>query len=395
KFPDIETQKVSFHIANELFYRNKAAWLVGKIYINDEVHPFLLPIHHDDCQRIYIDACLTEFDEASIVFGFARSYFMVYAPFPAALVFWLREILPSKSIAELYMAIGCQKHGKTEYYREYLAYINFSREQFTVAPGVKGMVMLVFTSPSFDRVFKIIKDQFAPQKQVTRERVLECYRLVKEHDRVGRMADTQEFENFVISKSSISDELMVELLKEVPSQIEDLGDNILIRHLYMERKMIPLNIYMDNATDAQLHNALNEYGWAIKQLAAANIFPGDMLFKNFGVTRHGRVVFYDYDEICYMTEVNFRKIPEPLYPEQELSSEPWYSIGEQDVFPEEFASFICQNEKIRHYLQQYHADLFSADYWQKLQNRILAGHVEDVYAYREELRFCHKFSEVA
>ncbi|BBV02628.1 bifunctional isocitrate dehydrogenase kinase/phosphatase [Providencia rettgeri] len=395
KFPDIETQKVSFHIANELFYRNKAAWLVGKIYINDEVHPFLLPIHHDDCQRIYIDACLTEFDEASIVFGFARSYFMVYAPFPAALVFWLREILPSKSIAELYMAIGCQKHGKTEYYREYLAYINFSREQFTVAPGVKGMVMLVFTSPSFDRVFKIIKDQFAPQKQVTRERVLECYRLVKEHDRVGRMADTQEFENFVISKSSISDELMAELLKEVPSQIEDLGDNILIRHLYMERKMIPLNIYMDNATDAQLHNALNEYGWAIKQLAAANIFPGDMLFKNFGVTRHGRVVFYDYDEICYMTEVNFRKIPEPLYPEQELSSEPWYSIGEQDVFPEEFASFICQNEKIRHYLQQYHADLFSADYWQKLQNRILAGHVEDVYAYREELRFCHKFSEVA
>lgn len=395
KFSDIESQKVSFHIANELFYRNKAAWLIGKIYINDEVYPFLLPIHHDDCQHIYIDTCLTEFDEASIVFGFARSYFMVYAPFPAALVFWLREILPSKSIAELYMAIGCQKHGKTEYYREYLAYINFSREQFTVAPGVKGMVMLVFTSPSFDRVFKIIKDRFAPQKQVTRERVLECYRLVKEHDRVGRMADTQEFENFVISKSSISDELMAELLKEAPSQIEDLGDNILIRHLYMERKMIPLNIYMDNASDTQLHNALNEYGWAIKQLAAANIFPGDMLFKNFGVTRHGRVVFYDYDEICYMTEVNFRKIPEPLYPEQELSGESWYSIGEQDVFPEESASFICQNEKIRYYLQQYHADLFSADYWQKLQNRILAGHVEDVYAYREELRFCHNLNEVA
>lgn len=394
KFPEIEKQKVHFHIANELFYRNKAAWLVGKLYVNDEVYPFLLPIHHDDCHRIYIDTCLTEFDEASIVFGFARSYFMVYAPFPAALVFWLREILPSKSIAELYMAIGCQKHGKTEYYREYLAYINFSREQFTVAPGVKGMVMLVFTAPSFDRVFKIIKDQFAPQKQVTRERVLECYRLVKEHDRVGRMADTQEFENFVISKFAISDELMVELLKEAPSQIEDLGENILIRHLYMERKMIPLNIYMDNATDEQLNNALNEYGWAIKQLAAANIFPGDMLFKNFGVTRHGRVVFYDYDEICYMTEVNFRKIPAPLYPEQELSNEPWYSIGEQDVFPEEFAAFICQSAKIRHYLQQYHADLFSPEYWQKLQHRILAGHVEDVYAYREELRFCYKFNEI-
>ncbi|MEQ4676408.1 bifunctional isocitrate dehydrogenase kinase/phosphatase [Providencia vermicola] len=394
QFLNVNLQKCSLHIANELFYRNKAAWLVGKIYINDKVHPFLLPIHQDEHGKIYIDTCLVTFDEVSIVFGFARSYFMVYAPFPAALVFWLREILPSKSIAELYMAIGCQKHGKTEYYREYLAYINFAKEQFTIAPGVKGMVMLVFTAPAFDRVFKIIKDTFAPQKNVTKERVQECYRIVKEHDRVGRMADTQEFENFVISKSAISHELMRELLDEAPSQIEDLGDKILIRHLYMERKMVPLNIYMDNANSEQLNNALNEYAWAIKQLAAANIFPGDMLFKNFGVTRHGRVVFYDYDEICYMTEVNFRHIPEAQYPEQELSGEPWYSIGEHDVFPEEFASFICQNRQIRDYLQQHHADLFSADYWQKRQKRILNGHVEDVYAYREELRFCYQFNEL-
>ncbi|URE79176.1 bifunctional isocitrate dehydrogenase kinase/phosphatase [Providencia stuartii] len=388
RFPNIQDESVSFHIVNELFYRNKAAWLVGKLVINDEVHPFLLPIHHDADNSLYVDTCLTGFDEASIVFGFARSYFMVYAPFPAALVFWLREILPSKSIAELYMAIGCQKHGKTEYYREYLAFINFSREQFTIAPGVKGMVMLVFTSPSFDRVFKLIKDEFAPQKEVTRARVQECYRLVKEHDRVGRMADTQEFENFIIDKRYISDELMEELRKETPSLIEDLGDKILIRHLYMERQMTPLNIYMDDANEAELRHVIDEYGQAIKQLAAANIFPGDMLFKNFGVTRHGRVVFYDYDEICYMTEVNFRRIPEPMYPEQELSGEPWYSVGEHDVFPEEFALFLCQDPKIRGYLQERHGNLFTAEYWQSLQNRIRSGHIEDVYAYQEELRFC-------
>lgn len=389
RFPNIANETVSLHIVDELFYRNKAAWLVGKLVVNHEVHPFLLPIHRDEQGEIYVDTCLTGFDEASIVFGFARSYFMVYAPFPAALVFWLREILPSKSIAELYMAIGCQKHGKTEYYREYLAFINFSREQFTIAPGVKGMVMLVFTSLSFDRVFKLIKDKFAPQKEVTRERVQECYRLVKEHDRVGRMADTQEFENFIIDKRFISDELMAELLKEAPSLIEDLGDKILIRHLYMERKMTPLNIYMDDASEVQLCHAIDEYGQAIKQLAAANIFPGDMLFKNFGVTRHGRVIFYDYDEICYMSEVNFRQIPEPMYPEQELSSEPWYSVSENDVFPEEFPQFLCQDPKIRSYLQQKHADLFTAQYWQGLQERIRNGHIEDVYAYREELRFNH------
>ncbi|OTA18994.1 bifunctional isocitrate dehydrogenase kinase/phosphatase [Xenorhabdus beddingii] len=380
----------TFQIANELFYRNKAAWLVGKIRIGAVAYPFLLPIHHDESGEIFIDTCLTGYDDASIVFGFARSYFMVYAPLPAALVEWLREILPTKSTAELYMAIGCQKHGKTEYYREYLAFINASQEQFTIAPGVKGMVMLVFASSSFDRVFKVIKDKFAPQKEVSQERVQECYRLVKEHDRVGRMADTQEFENFVIDKRHISAELMAELQKEIPEKLEDLGDKILIKHLYMERKMIPLNIYMEQINEAQLKDVIEEYGYAIKQLAAANIFPGDMLFKNFGVTRHGRVIFYDYDEICYMTEVNFRDIPPPRYPEDELASEPWYSVADNDVFPEEFQHFLCTDKRIRHYFEESHSDLFKADYWRALQKRINNGYVEDVFAYRCRQRFSQR-----
>ncbi len=324
------------------------------------------------------------------MFGFARSYFMVYVPLPAAMVEWLREILPGKSTAELYTAIGCQKHGKTESYREYLAFIHQSSEQFIIAPGVKGMVMLVFTLPSFDRVFKVIKDQFAPQKEVTQARVLECYQLVKEHDRVGRMADTQEYENFVIDKHRISPELLAELQHEVPEKLEDLGDKIVIKHLYMERRMTPLNLYMEQADDQQLKDAIEEYGNAIKQLAAANIFPGDMLFKNFGVTRHGRVVFYDYDEICYMTEVNFRDIPPPRYPEDEMASEPWYSVSPNDVFPEEFRHFLCSDRKVRHFFEEMHGDLFQASYWRGLQQRIRDGHVEDVFAYRRKQRFSQR-----
>ncbi|SFU74837.1 bifunctional isocitrate dehydrogenase kinase/phosphatase [Xenorhabdus koppenhoeferi] len=381
----------TFQIFNELFYRNKAAWLVGKIRMGAVVYPFLLPIHHNESGDIFIDTCLTDHDDASIVFGFARSYFMVYAPLPVALVEWLREILPTKSTAELYMAIGCQKHGKTEYYREYLTFINSAQEQFTIAPGVKGMVMLVFASSSFDCVFKVIKDKFAPQKEVSQERVQECYRLVKEHDRVGRMADTQEFENFVIDKRHISSELMEELQKEISEKLEDLGDKILIKHLYMERKMIPLNIYMEQISDeVQLKDVIEEYGNAIKQLAAANIFPGDMLFKNFGVTRHGRVIFYDYDEICYMTEVNFRNIPPPRYPEDELASEPWYSVASNDVFPEEFRHFLCTDKRTLSYFEESHSELFKADYWQALQKRIKNGYVEDVFAYRRRQRFSQR-----
>ncbi|MGY5958951.1 bifunctional isocitrate dehydrogenase kinase/phosphatase [Kosakonia sp. BK9b] len=378
-------------VANELFYRNKAAWLVGKLITPTATLPFLLPVHRSDEGELFVDTCLTTFAEASIVFGFARSYFMVYAPLPAATVEWLREILPGKTTAELYMAIGCQKHGKTESYREYLNYINASQEQFIEAPGIRGMVMLVFTLPGFDRVFKVIKDVFPPQKEMSAAHVRACYQLVKEHDRVGRMADTQEFENFVLEKHKISPALMALLLEQAPGKITDLGDRIAISHLYIERRMVPLNLWFEQVKGQQLRDAVEEYGNAIRQLAAANIFPGDMLFKNFGVTRHGRVVFYDYDEICYMTEVNFRDIPAPRYPEDELSAEPWYSVAPGDVFPEEFRHWLCADPEIGPLFEEMHADLLCADYWRGLQARIRSGHVEDVYAYRRRQRFSVRF----
>ncbi|HHL5871540.1 TPA: bifunctional isocitrate dehydrogenase kinase/phosphatase [Escherichia coli] len=381
-------------VANELFYRNKAAWLVGKLITPSGTLPFLLPIHQTDDGELFIDTCLTTTAEASIVFGFARSYFMVYAPLPAALVEWLREILPGKTTAELYMAIGCQKHAKTESYREYLVYLQGCNEQFIEAPSIRGMVMLVFTLPGFDRVFKVIKDKFAPQKEMSAAHVRACYQLVKEHDRVGRMADTQEFENFVLEKRHISPALMELLLQEAAEKITDLGEQIVIRHLYIERRMVPLNIWLEQVEGQQLRDAIEEYGNAIRQLAAANIFPGDMLFKNFGVTRHGRVVFYDYDEICYMTEVNFRDIPPPRYPEDELASEPWYSVSPGDVFPEEFRHWLCADPRIGPLFEEMHADLFRADYWRALQNRIREGHVEDVYAYRRRQRFSVRYGEM-
>ncbi|HFJ0014200.1 TPA: bifunctional isocitrate dehydrogenase kinase/phosphatase [Shigella boydii] len=377
-------------VANELFYRNKAAWLVGKLITPSGTLPFLLPIHQTDDGELFIDTCLTTTAEASIVFGFARSYFMVYA----ALVEWLREILPGKTTAELYMAIGCQKHAKTESYREYLVYLQGCNEQFIEAPGIRGMVMLVFTLPGFDRVFKVIKDKFAPQKEMSAAHVRACYQLVKEHDRVGRMADTQEFENFVLEKRHISPALMELLLQEAAEKITDLGEQIVIRHLYIERRMVPLNIWLEQVEGQQLRDAIEEYGNAIRQLAAANIFPGDMLFKNFGVTRHRRVVFYDYDEICYMTEVNFRDIPPPRYPEDELASEPWYSVSLGDVFPEEFRHWLCADPRIGPLFEEMHADLFRADYWRALQNRIREGHVEDVYAYRRRQRFSVRYGEM-
>lgn len=340
----IHDEPFAIELLKEVFYRNKGAYLVGLIRARDQVFPFILPLLSTG-HSIYVDTVIFEPDLASIVFGFARAYFMVYAREPALFVAFLRQIMPHKPDYEIYNAIGCQKHGKTELYRHYRHHLAQSRDQFIIAPGIKGMVMSVFTLPSYDVVFKVIKDEFTPPKDVSHEQVKAKYRLVKQHDRVGRMADTQEFTNFEFPLDRISPELLAELKTVAPSALTISDDKLVIKHLYTERKMIPLNLYLDKADEQQTRLALEEYGNAIKQLAAANIFPGDMLFKNFGVTRHGRVVFYDYDEICYMTECNFRQIPPPRYPEDEWSADPWYSVAPNDIFPRSSPPSCCKSRR--------------------------------------------------
>ena len=386
--PEIRsTDGLEVQIISAPFYRNKGAYLVGKVVWGSLSWPVVLPILIDPDGMLYVDTLICDEDELSVVFSFTRSYFMVDAPHPYALVEYLRELLPGKKRSELYAAIGLHKHGKTEFYRGFLTHLAQSADQFVIAPGVKGMVMTVFALPSYQTAFKIIKDKFAAPKQVTREEVREKYSVVKKHDRVGRMADTQEFENFVFPRARFSDELLEELLSAAPSTVSLTDDLVIIDHLYTERLMTPLNLYIEDADQDALRDALDEYGNAIRQLAAANIFPGDMLLKNFGVTRHGRVVFYDYDEICYLTEVNFRALPEPKTPEEEMAAEPWYSVGPNDVFPEEFRRFLFGRPSIKRLFTSIHGELFDPDYWNSLKTAIEDGLVMDVFPYRRKKRF--------
>ncbi|MBU3056069.1 bifunctional isocitrate dehydrogenase kinase/phosphatase [Pseudomonas indica] len=369
---------------SSVLYRNKGAYLVGRIYTRDEQWPLVIPLLHREGKGIQVDALITDEAEVSIIFSFTRSYFMVDVAIPAEFVGFLKRILPGKHIAELYTSIGFYKHGKSEFYRALINHLATTDDRFVMAPGVRGMVMSVFTLPGFNTVFKIIKDRFSPSKNVDRATVIEKYRLVKSVDRVGRMADTQEFSDFRFPKSKFDPDCLAELLEVAPSTVEMEGDTVLVRHCWTERRMTPLNIYLEHANEAQVREALEDYGLAIKQLAAANIFPGDMLLKNFGVTRHGRVVFYDYDEISFLTEVNFRRIPPPRYPEDEMSSEPWYSVAPNDVFPEEFPRFLFADINQRRLFAKLHGDLYDADYWKSLQDAIRAGKVIDVFPYRRK-----------
>jgi isocitrate dehydrogenase kinase/phosphatase len=374
-------------VLSSMFFRNKGAYVVGKIINGFDEVPFALPVLHGAKGRLVIDAALFGEDDLLLVFSFARAYFMVNMEVPSAYVQFLRSMMPRKPRSEIYSAIGLQKQGKNLFYRDFLAHLRHSTDHFRIAPGIKGMVMLVFDLPSFPYVFKVIKDFYPPQKETTREIIKSKYLLVKQHDRVGRMADTLEYSNVAFPRARFEEELIAELKHFCPSLVEEDGDALVIRHVYIERRMIPLNIYLHEATPRQIEQAVTEYGNAIKDLVRANIFPGDMLWKNFGVTRHGKVVFYDYDEIEYLTDCNFRKVPAPRNEEEEMSGEVWYTVGPKDVFPETFEPFLLGNPAVREVFMRQHADLLDAAFWQGHKERILAGYVHDVFPYDAHKRF--------
>jgi isocitrate dehydrogenase kinase/phosphatase len=369
-----------------VFFRNKAAYIVGRLHLDDRHYPFIIPLLHEE-KGIYADALLLEFNDVSSIFSYNRSYFLVDVDIASEMVDFLQAILPSKNMDELYNSIGFEKHGKTVLYREFLRHLDRSLDHFAVAPGIKGMVMAVFTLPSYNMVFKVIKDHFLPPKKVTEREVKEKYEVVFFHDRVGRMADSHVFENFVFPRNRFSPELLEELLRDAPSKVTVTDEVVEIKHLYIEKKMIPLNLYLEAASPEEAEEAINEYGKAIKQMAAVNIFPGDMLLKNFGVTRLRRVIFYDYDEIGFLTDYNFRRIPEPRDYEDELASEPFYSVGPNDVFPEEFPRFLIGRKDIREMFLRMHGDLYDVKFWRDVQARLRQGEIFDVFPYRQRLRF--------
>ncbi|HVB48401.1 MAG TPA: bifunctional isocitrate dehydrogenase kinase/phosphatase [Burkholderiales bacterium] len=385
-YPSLQVQ-----VLGSLFFRNKAAYILGKIVNGHREFPFAVPVLQNERRELYLDALLLDPDQLLLLFSFARAYFFVDMEVPAAYVSFLRNLMPKKPRAELYTAVGLQKQGKTLFYRDLHYHLRHSTDDFVPAPGIKGMVMLVFTLPSFPYVFKLIRDSFAPPKEMDRQTVKDKYLLVKYHDRVGRMADTLEYSLVALPLERFAPGLLAELKKHAASSIEFEADQVVIQHMYIERRMTPLNLYLEEAMRegdwARVRHALRDYGNAIKELASANIFSGDMLLKNFGVTRHGRVVFYDYDEIAYMSDCNFRRIPPPGSFEDEMAAEPYYSIGPHDVFPEQFERFLVADPRAREIFLEYHRDLTEPEFWRGKQARISAGVQEDVFSYPQEMRF--------
>ena len=381
----VEPGPVVVEMLRPVFFRNKGAYLVGRVRGGGLVLPLVLPLIHAE-RGIVVDAVLMTESEASVVFGFSWTYFRVETPCPRAMVEFLRTIMPLKRVDELYTALGFNKHGKTELYRSLMADLERPEARFAFAEGDEGMVMAVFTLPSFNAVFKVIKDTFVAPKNTTRQAVMDKYHFVFVRDRVGRLADAQEFEHLEFPRRCFPDDLLSYLLEVAGATVRAEDDRVVVRQLYTERRVTPLNLFLRDADEAAACEAVLDYGNAIKDLAAADIFTGDMLLKNFGVTRNGRVICYDYDELCLLSECRFRRLPEPSSIEEEFAAEPWFHVGEMDVFPEEFRAFLVPPGPVRDVFLAAHGDLLDVEFWQGVQRRLEAGEVFDVFPYRRSAR---------
>ncbi|MGD9174793.1 MAG: bifunctional isocitrate dehydrogenase kinase/phosphatase [Desulfobacterales bacterium] len=373
-------------MVDTVIYRGMGAYLIGRILCGPNLVPFSVALLNS-AEGITVDAVLLKENDISILFSFTRSYFHVESASPYELIGFLKTLLPQKRIAELYTAIGFNKHGKTILYRELLGHLSECRkERFELSPGENGLVMIVFNMPDDDLVFKLIRDRFGWPKKVTRQQVKAKYRLVFEHDRAGRLIDAQDFEFLKLDDCFFAPELLAELQSEAAQTVKIENDHVILSHAYVERRVTPLNIYLQEAKPAAARSAVIDFGAAIKDLAVSNIFPGDILLKNFGVTRHGRVVFYDYDELCPLTTCNFRKIPQSASYEDDLASEPWYVVRENDVFPQEFRHFLGLPDHLLQIFLDHHSDLLDVDFWHKAQAAIRAGELPHIFPYAQSRR---------
>jgi isocitrate dehydrogenase kinase/phosphatase len=367
-------------VIRPVFYQISRAYVVGRVVGRQFAMPLVIALKNTD-SGVLVDAVMLAEDDVSIVFSFTRSYFHVDLERVAEAVMFLKSIMPRKPVSELFTVLGRARQGKTERYRELMHNLDRTDDQFVHAPGERGLVMVCFTLPSFDIVFKVIRDRFPYPKTVLREEVVAKYRMVFIHDRAGRLVDAQEFRRLRFPRRRFAPALLEELRRETAQTVHEDGADVVFDHLYIERRMTPLNLYLRDAPSADGERVVLDYGQCIRDLAYTNIFPGDLLLKNFGVTRHGRVIFYDYDELCRVTDCNFREVPEATNADDEMRGEAWFYVGENDVFPETFISFLGFSEQQRAALLRMHGEILTAAFWRGVQLRLREGEVVEVLPY--------------
>jgi isocitrate dehydrogenase kinase/phosphatase len=367
-------------VIRPVFYQMSRAYVVGCLRGEGWMLPLAIAFRNSSL-GVLVDAVMLSVADVSILFSFTRSYFHVDLERVSDGVLFLHTILPLKPVSELFTVLGRAKQGKTERYREIFRHLERTGDRFVRAPGERGLVMSCFTLENADVIFKVIRDRFPEIKDVRREEVMAKYDMVFRHDRAGRLVDAQEFKRIRLPRARFAPDMLEELLAECSENVQLEGENLVVNHVYIERQMTPLNLFLRSTSPDQAELAVIDYGQCIRDLAYTDIFAGDLLLKNFGVTRHNRVIFYDYDELCRVTDCRFRDLPQATSDEDEMRAESWFYVADNDVFPETFLQFLGFEGRMREVFLEKHGEILEAGWWRALQERLAAGDLVEVLPY--------------
>ena len=390
------TRDYSIDVVRTVFYRNKEAYIVGRMVVDGRAFPLIIPLAHGD-SGIRAETVLLHESEATILFSFAYSYFFVDVERHDALIRFLQSIMPHAELSELYTALGYNRHGKTEFYRDLHRFVHVSREQFIIAPGLEGAVMIAFTLPNFGFVFKVIKDRpcflrsaYETPKAITGRRVREQYAFVSHRDRAGRMVDTQEFENLRFRKKRFSGPLLAEFALAAKENVVIGEEYVVIHHLYVQRRVVPLPLYFELEKDPEaIRRVLVDFGYFLKDIAASGVFPCDLFNTwNYGVTQWGRVVLYDYDDVMPIEKIRFREKPAARDEVEEIEPEEnWIVATDEDFFMDELDRYSGIPGPLKGIFRSVHADLYTLGFWDVLTERVSRGEIFDVIPYDRSKQF--------
>lgn len=377
-----------------VFFRDQEAYLAGKLRASHGELPVVFALRNDD-RGITLDAVLTgKEDMRNILFISTRSTFHVRTDEYREVLAFLDTLAPERGHPAMCAVLGFTHPARVALNQALRRHLRETGERFAQVPGRTGMAMVVFAPPGFPYVFKVIRDHSPKPGWTGRGRVMDLYRWVHEMNRGRLMLDAWMYRNLHFPRRLFEDNIARELLRSAPHSVLLDGDTLVLRHVYAQRRVRPLNTFFDEVRDGALRvRAVDALGTFIKDLAAMGFFMGDCygLPFNTGLTHGFNVALFDFDDLGPLERYRFRETPPPPGEQDELlwNSEvdgAWFSMAENDVLVDEWERFLGVPPELREYFRQRHGSLFTTEYWRDVQRRVAGGELHYVLPYPAERR---------
>ena len=368
------------------FFRNRGVYVVGRIRLHGgSVVPLILALLHDEA-GIYIDAVLADEPEAHNLFSTTRANFIVTNDHYHELAEFLYGIMPKRPLGLHYSSLGFNHFGKVAVMDELTAELTEDDAVLDTAVGFPGTVAIGFQAPGSVYNLKVIRDHPTDNYKwgdfAGVESVLEKYRQVHDINRTGSMLDNAIYYNVTLPKSHFAMELLSEMLEDASNAVSLRGTTVFFQHLIVQRKMIPMPVFLEQAPREDCERAVISLGQCIKNNMAANIFNRDLDGRNYGVGSHIRVYLFDYDALETFTDVKIRSNQGRFDGEEDIPG--WFFEDGVVFLPEEIESGLrIVDRDLRRLFRSVHGDLLKVEYWQRIQDELRCGNVPQIQVYPE------------